>query len=59
MAKKPPKPVSHTGKRSWWDGSLMTTCGTRYESGEHRAVGWLESHTRCPSCEAGKKHKHK
>lgn len=59
MGSKNQKPVAHTGKKSWWDGSYKSDCGTKWENGNHRPVGWLESYTECPGCKtANKKHDH-
>jgi hypothetical protein len=43
--------VIHTGRRSWWDGSVTTLCGLKFNKDAAKEAGWLASPT-CPTCKA-------
>jgi hypothetical protein len=48
MAKKD---LVHEGKRSWWDGSVTSLCGLRFEASSKPEFLWFTSVT-CPACKA-------
>ncbi len=57
MAKKS-QPIYHSGKKSWWDGSVKTTCGQRVPADQARKKRSSEPGQLCAACAAGRQHKH-
>jgi hypothetical protein len=48
------KDVVHQGRRSWWDGKVVTRCGITFPKGREEQQGVFASVT-CPACKAAKK----
>jgi hypothetical protein len=46
--------VVHQGRRSWWDSSVKTLCGLKFQPGNEKEEGFFTRVT-CPACLAVRK----
>lgn len=49
-----PKELTHTGRKSWWNGQVKTLCGLVLERPE-----WVLARTTCPTCKRLKREGHR